>query len=151
MRRRDGLRLAAAAPLLSAPRVARSRSEHTLKFVPLITPAPLDPVFGGNRATHNQAYMVFDTLYAWHQTLTARPQMVKRHIVSDESTTWRLRLREGLRFPDDTPMLARDVVASMNAVAGANRASWHDRIGLFSPTSPFRQSGGDRGSEQPTR
>ena len=121
MRRRDMLRLATAATLLAAPRVARSRSERTLKFVPLINLALLDPVFSGNRATHNHAYLVFDTLYGLDETLTARPQMVEGHTVDDGWHTWSLRLREGLRFHDDTPVLARDVVASVRRFAARDQ------------------------------
>jgi hypothetical protein len=94
MRRRNLLRLASAATLLAAPRVARSRPERTLKFVPLINLALLDPVFSGNRATHNHAYLVFDTLYGLDETLTARPQMVEGHTVEEDGTTWSLRLRD---------------------------------------------------------
>ena len=37
--------------------------------------------------------------------------MVEGHTVSNDGTEWNLRLREGLRFHDDTPVLARDVDA----------------------------------------
>ena len=37
---------------------------------------------------------------------------------------------------------AIDQADVMNAVAGANRALWHDHIGLFGPTSPFVNQAG---------
>lgn len=117
MLRRDILKLATGAAVLGAPRVARAQRERTLKFVPLINLALLDPVFSGNRATHNHAYLVFDTLYGLDETLTARPQMVEGHAVEEGGTLWTLRLREGLRFHDDTPVLARDAVASIRRFA----------------------------------
>src|SRR6185312_16543289 len=89
--------------------------------VPLINLALLDPVFSGNRATHNHAYLVFDTLYGLDETLTARPQMVEGQTVTDDGTTWTLRLRDGLRFHDDTPVLARDVVASVRRFAARDQ------------------------------
>ncbi len=58
--------------------------------------------------------MVFDTLYGLDQNLTPQPQMVQGHVIEDDGLTWRLTLRPGLRFHDDTPVLARDVVASLN-------------------------------------
>jgi peptide/nickel transport system substrate-binding protein len=113
MRRRDILKLAASTTVLTAPFIARARQEQTLKFVPLINLTLLDPVFSGNRATHNHAYLVFDTLYGLDENLTARPQMVEGHTVEKDGTIWTLRLREGLRFHDGTPVLARDAVASI--------------------------------------
>jgi peptide/nickel transport system substrate-binding protein len=149
MRRRNTLRLATAATFLAAPRVARPRPERTLKFVPLINLALLDPVFSGNRATHNHAYLVFDTLYGLDESLTARPQMVEGHTVDEDGTTWSLRLREGLRFHDNTPVLARDVVASIRRFAArdqfgqalmavtAELSAPDDRTVRFRLTRPF--------------
>src|ERR1700710_777518 len=39
--------------------------------------------------------------------------MVEGHQVDADALTWRLTLREGLRFHDGTPVLARDAVASI--------------------------------------
>ena len=117
MQRRDVLKLATGAAMLAAPRIARAQRERTLKFVPLINLALLDPVFSGNRATHNHAYLVFDTLYGLDETLTARPQMVEGHTVDRGGTLWTLRLREGLRFHDGTPVIARDAAASIRRFA----------------------------------
>ena len=41
------------------------------------------------------------------------PQMVAGHVVSGDGRQWDLTLREGLRFHDGTPVLARDAVASI--------------------------------------
>ena len=84
MRRRDTFRLATAAVMLAAPRIARAQRQRTLKFIPISPLTLLDPVFTGNRATHNHAYMVFDTLYGLDETLTARPQMVEGHTVDND-------------------------------------------------------------------
>src|SRR5207248_9853054 len=40
-------------------------------------------------------------------------QMVQGHEVEDDGLTWLLKLRDGLRFHDKEPVLARDVVASI--------------------------------------
>ncbi len=39
--------------------------------------------------------------------------MVQGHTVDDDGRTWKLTLRDGLRFHDNTPVLARDAVASI--------------------------------------
>ena len=60
---------------------------------------------------------MFDTLYGLDETFTAQPQMVEGHTVENDGTLWTLRLREGLRFHDGTPVLARDAVASIRRFA----------------------------------
>lgn len=113
MRRRDVIKLSAGAAMLAAPHIAKAQRERTLKFVPGGDLSLLDPVFTPFRATHNHAYLVFDTLYGLDETFTARPQMVEGHTVEKDGTIWTLRLREGLRFHDGSPVLARDAVASI--------------------------------------
>ena len=50
--------------------------------------------------------------------------------------------------PFDNPAIRRALLGTvsqadvMNAVAGSDRASWHDRIGLFSPGSPMANEAG---------
>src|SRR6266404_3161736 len=118
MRRRD-LRTAglAATTVLAAPRIARADTAKTLRFVPTSDLAVLDPVATFNRPTRNYAYLVFDTLYGIDTNWQAQPQMVAGHEVDDDGLTWNLRLREGLRFHDREPVLARDIVISIRRFA----------------------------------
>lgn len=117
MHRRDMLKLAASAVTLSTPHIARAQRERTLKFVPLVPLALLDPVWGGNFITRRHGYLVYDTLYGLDETLTAQPQMAEGHTVENHGTTWTIRLREGLRFHDGSAVLARDAVASIRRFA----------------------------------
>ena len=117
MRRRDMLKLSAGAAMLAAPHIVRAERERTLKFVPIPDLTSLDPVGSPNRASHNHGYLVFDTLYGLDETFTAQPQMAEGHTVENKGTLWTMRLREGLRFHDGTPVLARDAVASIRRFA----------------------------------
>jgi peptide/nickel transport system substrate-binding protein len=122
MRRREMLKtgLAAAASFaapLAAPRPALAAKASTLTFVPTSDLAVLDPIVTFNRPTRNYAYLVFDTLYGLDTNWQAQPQMVLGHEVDDDGLTWNLRLRDGLRFHDKEPVLARDVVASIRRFA----------------------------------
>ena len=56
---------------------------------------------------------VFDTLYGQDTQFRAQPQMVEGATVEQDGKLWLMRLRPGLRFHDDTPVLARDCVASV--------------------------------------
>jgi peptide/nickel transport system substrate-binding protein len=120
MRRRDLLKTAAAATLTAgvAPRLARGADRaKTLVFVGVADLSVLDPVVTGFRPTRNAAYLVFDTLYGIDTEWKAQPQMVEGHIVEEDGLTWTLKLRDGLRFHDNEPVLARDVVASIRRFA----------------------------------
>jgi peptide/nickel transport system substrate-binding protein len=102
-----------AAATLAAPSLARAQRPSTLKFVPYTDLPALDPVVTGNYAVRNHALMVFDTLYGVDDELTPQPQMVEGHTIDDNGRIWTLKLRDGLRFHDNAPVLARDVVASI--------------------------------------
>ena len=117
MKRRDLLQTASATIALGAPRLVRAERARTLKFVPIIGLTLLDATFAATRTTRSHAYLVFDTLYGLDETFSARPQMLEGHTVEGDGTIWRLALREGLRFHDGAPVLARDAVASIRRCA----------------------------------
>jgi peptide/nickel transport system substrate-binding protein len=111
MRRRSLIATALAAPAVS--RVGRAQSARVLKFIPQSDLATLDPMFTTASVTRCHGLLVFDTLYGMDNEYRANPQMVAGHVVSEDDTQWDLTLREGLRFHDGTPVLARDAVASI--------------------------------------
>ncbi len=57
--------------------------------------------------------MVYDTLWGTDSANTVSPQMLEGHVVEDDGKTWKLTLRDGLKFHDGAPVLARDCVASI--------------------------------------
>ncbi|MEJ0016301.1 MAG: ABC transporter substrate-binding protein [Acetobacteraceae bacterium] len=113
MKRRDFLAGSAAALSLAAPAVHAAGESRLLKFIPQADIALLDPHFASALVTRNHAYMVFDTLYGVDDAARPRPQMAAGHVVEDDGRTWKITLREGLRFHDGQPVLARDAVASL--------------------------------------
>jgi peptide/nickel transport system substrate-binding protein len=119
VRRRDLLKTAAATTLATGLALSLARSEQTRKliFVPTSDLTVLDPVVTFNRPTRNYAYLVFDTLYGIDTNWMAQPQMVEGHAVDEDGLVWTLKLRDGLRFHDKEPVLARDVVASIRRFA----------------------------------
>jgi peptide/nickel transport system substrate-binding protein len=118
MRRRDLLKATGASvAAFAAPWIGRAERTNKLVFVPTEDLGALDPVIIGIRSTRNHAYLVFDTLYGIDTNWMAQPQMVEGHQVDEDGLTWTLTLREGLRFHDKEPVLARDVVASIRRFA----------------------------------
>ena len=127
MLRRDLLKAAGASLAgLAGPRIGRAERPNKLVFVPAVDLNVLDPVVTPIRATRNHAYLVFDTLYGIDTSWTAQPQMVEGHQIEEDGLIWTLTLRDGLRFHDKEPVLARDVVASVRRFAA--RISFADAL-----------------------
>ncbi|MBV8913023.1 MAG: ABC transporter substrate-binding protein, partial [Acetobacteraceae bacterium] len=115
MRRRTFL---AAAGALAAPAIAQPA--RVLRFVPNVDLPVLDPVANTAAQVRNHAFLIFDTLYGLDEDYVPRPQMLAGHTVDADGLVWTLRLRDGLRFHDDSPVLARDCVASIRRWASVD-------------------------------
>ena len=115
MKRRTLLATGAAA--LATPAILRAQGtpggSALLKFIPQSDLTVLDPHWTTAYVTRNHGFMVFDTLYGTDGQYRASPQMVAGHTVDNDGKLWRLTLRDGLRFHDGAPVLARDCVASI--------------------------------------
>ena len=95
------------------PAIAQGAAARTLRFVPQANLANFDPIWGTQYVVRNAAALVWDTLYGVDEKLQPQRQMVESEEVSDDGLTWTFRLRQGLKFHDGEPVLAKDVVASM--------------------------------------
>ncbi|MFH5923125.1 ABC transporter substrate-binding protein [Roseomonas xinghualingensis] len=111
MRRRSFLGSGTA--LLVAPRISYGAESKVLRFVPQSDVGVFDPAFTTAHVTRNHAYLVYDTLFGTDDGFNVSPQMVEGYVTEDDGRTWRLTLRDGLRFHDGEPVLARDAVASI--------------------------------------
>jgi len=109
--RRSALALAAggslAAPALSQP------AGRVLRFVPTSDLSSLDPVWTTANVVRHHGFMIYDTLFGLDDTFQPTPQMAEGYTVDDEGRRCVITLRKGLAFHDGTPVLARDVVASL--------------------------------------
>jgi peptide/nickel transport system substrate-binding protein len=104
---------AAAIGALAAPRLGQAQAGKVLRFKPNADATIVDPVFTTAFSTRYLAMLSYDTLYGMDNALNPHPQMVAGHRIEDDGRLWRLTLRDGLRFHDGEPVLARDVVASL--------------------------------------
>jgi peptide/nickel transport system substrate-binding protein len=111
--RRSLLRAAAAVPALTLPGLVRAQSQTTLRFIPVIDLAFVDPVYSTAQVSRNHGFMVYDTLYGMNAALEASPQMLSGHVISNDELQWDLTLRDGLFWHDGERVLARDCVASI--------------------------------------
>lgn len=151
MRRRSFLTASAglAAATLARPSVGRAAAANTIRFVPESDLVILDPVVTPSAQTREHAYLVYDTLFGLDDGFRPQPQMVQGVTTDADGTLWRLTLREGLKFHDNTPVLARDCAASVRrwgardafgqALLAASDEIAHDgdRVITFRMKQPF--------------
>lgn len=113
MKRRQFMRTAAAATATTLAAPAIAQRARTLKFVPTADLSSLDPHWTTTQTVGSHAYYVFDTLYGVNGKLEPKPQMAEGHQIEDGGRTWLIRLREGLKFHNGEPVLARDAAQSL--------------------------------------
>src|SRR5262245_1019018 len=102
----------AASPGLAAPALAQGAA-RTLRFVPHADLTNFDPTWGTANIVRNASALVYDMLYGFDATLQPQRQMIEAEETSADGLVWTFRLREGLKFHDVEPVLARDAVASL--------------------------------------
>jgi peptide/nickel transport system substrate-binding protein len=113
MIRRRSLLQAAGASLLPMPALAQNSRAKTLRFVPQTAVTILDPVVTTAAVSTEHGYCIFDTLYGVDDKLQPHPQMAAGCKISDDGRVYEITLRDGLKFHDGTPVLARDCAASL--------------------------------------
>jgi peptide/nickel transport system substrate-binding protein len=104
---------AAAAIGLPAPALGQGGGARVLRFVPQANLANFDPIWGTQYVVRNGSALVWDTLYGVDSRLEPKRQMVEAEEHDAEFKVWTFRLRQGLRFHDGEPVLAKDAVQSL--------------------------------------
>ena len=100
---------------LAAPSIVRAQNSRVLRYVAAgYGVVQLDPLATTAYPTLILGLQVFESLYSVDENLTPRPQMAAGHVVEDDGKRWVITLRNGLRFHDGEPVLARDCVASVH-------------------------------------
>lgn len=96
---------------LAMPAIAQRLS--TLNYIPVVDLTSIDPIWTTLTSVRNHGYLVYDTLFGTDANYVVRPQMAEGAEVSPDGLVTTIRLRQGLRFHDNEPVLARDCVASI--------------------------------------
>jgi len=74
--------------------VVRAQAQSTLKFIPQIDLAFLDPHWTTAYISRNHGYMVFDTLFGQDGDFKYSPQMLAGFTVENDGKLWNLTLRD---------------------------------------------------------
>jgi len=116
MDRRGFLKTAAVAATatLAAPRLSFAADNKVLRFVPQANLANLDPIWTTQYVVRNGSLLIWDMLMSVDDQLQPKPQMAESYENTPDFKTWTFKLRPGLKFHDGEPVLAKDVVASIN-------------------------------------
>src|ERR1700752_75462 len=113
MNRRDFVKSTlAGTAALAIPQMVRAGGKM-ITFVPHADLASLDPVWTTADITRNFSLAVYDTLYGYDAEFKTQPQMVQAHTTEGGGKQWDLTLRDGLKFHDGAPVLARDCIATI--------------------------------------
>lgn len=110
---------------LAAPSAAQPAS--TLRYIPISDLTGIDPIWTTSTAVRNHGYLVYDTLFGTDANYAVQPQMAQGSEVSADGQTVTIWLRDGLRFHDKSPVLARDCVASIVDADHARRGHLRQR------------------------
>ena len=86
---------------------------NVLEVVPSADVAELDPARAANQIGRIYSQMVFDTLFALDQSLSPKPLMVDKEVISPDRLTYTFSLRQGLTVHDGSEVTTRDVTASL--------------------------------------
>src|SRR6516164_8261568 len=84
-----------------------------LEVVPSADAAELDPARAANQIGRIYSQMAFDTLFALDQSLSPKPMMVDKEVISQDRLTYTFSLRPGLKFHDGSDVTTRDLTASL--------------------------------------
>ena len=86
-------------------------------------PVGLDPHTTQATATRNMLENTYDTLVALDENLEIVPALAESWEVSEDALTWTFNLREGVVFHNGDPLLASDIVYSINRIKDPDIAS----------------------------
>src|SRR5205085_12100098 len=98
---------------LATPAISQNAAAKTLRFVPQSNLSNFDPIWTTAYVVRNAAAVTWDTLYGVDDTLTPKRQIVEGEETSSDGLTWTFKLRSGLKLHDGSPVLGKDVVASL--------------------------------------
>ena len=136
--------IAGTAAAIAAPSVVRAQASRLLRFIPQADLTVLDPMWTTAYVTRNHGFMVYDTLFGQDGQYRPSPQMLEGFTTENDGKLWTLTLRDGLKFHDGSPVLARDCVASLkrwgvrDAFGGALMAATDELSAKDDKTIVFR-------------
>jgi ABC-type transport system substrate-binding protein len=93
------------------------------------TPATLNPLFSTAGVDQGVSRQVYGALVAMTDTLDVEMDLAESVDVSEDATTYTFHLRDGLKFPDGTPLTSKDVIFTFTRAIDPRTGSfWRSRF-----------------------
>ena len=108
---------------------AKASGADVLRIIHTQNLAILDPIWSTSPGSKDYGFMTFDQLLAVDANYAPQPQMAEGWTVEDDGKTYVFKLREGLKFHDET-VVRRNALAALQAHAAPAFDS--QRVLLFS-------------------
>ncbi|TIU65862.1 MAG: ABC transporter substrate-binding protein, partial [Mesorhizobium sp.] len=90
-----------------------SAEADTLRIIEGSALKIVDPIVTTSGDTQIHGYLIYDKLFEFDSSGTARPQMVDKVDVSSDKKTYTIALRKDLKFSDGAPITTDDVIQSL--------------------------------------
>lgn len=137
----------AAAKTEARPAAAQPKRGGILKVAIIGEPPALDSTFTTATITSNVTWHIFERPFERNDKLEPKPYLVEKYTASPDGKNWSFDVRKGVRFHDDTEMVAADMVASIKrwlAMSGrgkftARRLDAIDSKDKYSFTMTFKE------------
>ena len=94
--------------------MAMAKTGGTLRWIPQASLGSLDPVRNTAFVTRVHVNNIYDFPFAWNADYLPQEQMIDTWSLSADALEYTFTLRDGLLFHDGSPVLAEDVVASID-------------------------------------
>lgn len=133
MKRRNFI-AAASAAATTLPHFAIGQQAKVLRFIPHANLTLLDPIFTTALVSVSHGWAIYDTLFGINNKFEPRLQMAESYDISDDGRTYRIKLRDGLKFHNGEPVRAQDAAPSL--------ARWAKRDSLGVTLDSFVDSWG---------
>jgi peptide/nickel transport system substrate-binding protein/oligopeptide transport system substrate-binding protein len=106
------------------PKISNPSGRQELRLAGTINdPAPLDPAVARDVNSAFMTRQIFRGLTRFNENLEPVPELAQRIEISADGLTYRIRLRDGARFADGSPITAQDVVYSLTRALSPQTAA----------------------------
>lgn len=108
------LSLCASVAAFALSPAAIAAEQKIIKVVPSADLSVLDPHYAPITITRIYSLMVYETLFALDADMQPQPLMVESWEITPDQLAWNFKLRDELKFHDNTPVTSEDVRASLS-------------------------------------
>lgn len=92
-------------------------------LLPMVVVSSLNPLISKDEDTYNISKLIYDSLFAMDETMSAQPQLADRYKVDNGSKSITVTLKNGVKWHDGKSLTASDVAYTIEAFKAAGDKS----------------------------